>query len=504
MILVLHYNSDLVILSSFFCLIFIILYSTPIELNKNNFALDRLFSSWKDLPIKNIKQIVDNKDLNCKDYNNSFNIIDYRWAYNNETNLHCINKENNCLEVESKIIHANYWKKVSLCGEFDDKYQNYFSIVKTEYNSTCPQQYPHNCGIFDTLNNSLCVTSKLECPLNYLSLVSRYNDFILKPEYTNNYKYNDEKIYTSFKVLDSQPCFNKEELENNESLMYSGNKTNIITNTITNGNTSQSIITYSLNKCISHVISNNNTIYYDNRYNILDSYSKRDFYEYNNILNELFYLPNYPNIKDKSIQFYAGVYVGWNKVCEFENILDVYESYNIFIQIYNDYQNYFLNLTVLGLVIFIGVLLIDKYYVCMNSNINKGINSNYFNCDEGNEDVVVFDDGYFSNFNIESFQIFRLTFYYLIIACIASSIISLSKSLIDLLIKTNIKRFFELVNENNCSDDVTNSSLEIVAKTLLTHYQKINFIITFSYIILAATAFVCFNIYIFKFKYKSY
>ena len=130
--------------------------------------------------------------------------------------------DNNCSNIitnqdSEDIINARFWKKVGLCAEFSD-YKNYFSISKASFNSSCPNNNPYNCGIVDTLNNSLCVDNVAKCPINYFSLVSRYNNLILKPEYTNSY--DEGKIFTSFKVLDSKPCLNGDEIEGNELTTY--------------------------------------------------------------------------------------------------------------------------------------------------------------------------------------------------------------------------------------------------------------------------------------------
>ena len=481
-----HYNFDFVLLlCSLFTLV--IIFTSPNKLYKDMFPIERLSNSWSRSPLDSIFHInSSNITNNCSSMNvNSTELINFDWQHTDGCDCSNINHKHNneityphqnnfniedvykslcdskqlalgCKNInKSKLMNAKIWKKVKLCyttHSSSSKYTNYFSFHKVGYKQDCPITHPTKCGMFDTLNNTMCLKLNEKCPINYLAFKSRFNEIILKPDFFNN---NNEygTIYSDIAILDGLPCINFKEAENNDINQY-----------ILSVNKKRS-------KCITYVQNQKNNdnhknkqnkIYHDTRFTQIDEYPKQQFYEENDILNYIYHLPNYPVIRNKSIKFFAGVYIGWdNSKCGDNlnlNMLDKINDIKLFI-IKSVYTRKVIILVIIFICLtYIGGISLYKY--------NK-----------------ISDLGSIINTENKYILIVVYSLYFMLNLVLWYFISKISK----FCLKSNVNSFMELVRNNTCSDDVTNMLLTEFANKYFHFLDKIYMIMYLSYISLGTS-----------------
>ena len=125
--------------------------------------------------------------------------------------------------------HARSRTKVFYRTEIDRINGHYFCYEHKSYkellyngqiikdNEQCPENYPQNCGIIDTLAQHLCIKNEENCPLYDVGIIGT-DEPINKEHYIynnkadiyyNDYKYKnvDKKIIGKIILNDGQPCY---------------------------------------------------------------------------------------------------------------------------------------------------------------------------------------------------------------------------------------------------------------------------------------------------------
>ena len=168
-----------------------------------------------------------------KNFNYIFDIYNSSPLFNFETNTNCGNKEELIFHEWGGIeeINTEYSNK-KIVDKTDIKKINgvYFCYEKKTYKDllyngqiikngkSCPNAYPKNCGIIDTLLQELFIKNNEYCPLydigideNYNLISSIYNYDSHTKIYYNNNSFRGSKIIGKLILNDGQPCYNSNE-----------------------------------------------------------------------------------------------------------------------------------------------------------------------------------------------------------------------------------------------------------------------------------------------------
>ena len=369
------------------------------------------------------------------------------------------NKLNQCSDIpEIKGFHMKKWKGSFLCGS-SIKPKNYFELNITPKNEKCSQRYK-KCGIIDTLDNYLCVPENEICPLNKINFMSGLESVRID---TSN-KNLEGKIYTSFKIAENRLCLNNNQRffsENNYRLIK---KISYLTDDLG--------VDLNLNGCSTYITDSAGKYHYANiNYEIIDSEKKSSFYKKDdNIIDVLGKIPGYANGDINNINsdmfLFASVYPGWKTQCdkkEFKNYLKSNREKEILLILEKTNENdiYFIIYSIISIILFsIGVGYI-KY------TIHIGTYNKYEYSLTSSAIISIFYLGilfsnisllYFSDFNLDHIKNAKLS--------------------------TN---FFELITNNNCSDDITNSQLKYVAKQFFSFANKYFNVKVLSFLVVVIT-----------------
>ena len=257
-----------------------------------------------------------------------------------------LSKETNISKIYGKYF---YYEKYQIYQEL----LNNGNIIKN--NEQCKDGY-QNCGIIDTLNQSLCLPTNIECPLNDIEIISDNNS--TKNDYFNlGYNY----VYGS----------------NNMIFFYTNKqKTNpIIGRIILNGNQPcANPVEYCWEKLESYEKEETSSCINDYKGNLYDdTYSQFGDISYNilykeNLLSKDYDLFNKKELESRKLYLFKNRFIGIDKEClnksNFNNMsdLDFPVSNIIFIPIFSGVMN----------LIFIFIILItDLYLKKYNDEKNK-------------------------------------------------------------------------------------------------------------------------------------
>ena len=237
---------------------------------------------------------------------------------NRITKNSCSRNQSNsgCEDIDSiDKYDFNIWDSNYFC--VDNNINNYIYYLNNSVGEgeKCPLNFK-KCGILDTLNNILCIEDNLDCPINKLIINNKNsyseNNINFKTLSLNNNKflhYSNEfindKIITNFQLSEGGfPCYNP--------LRY-------------NTAYPQYILLNNFNEfmCIDKFNGN----FYDERYQLIDSISKKTLYTENgNLFNILIEKGGYPKFNfNTNINLYVRNYIGIRKNCVFreENFISI-------------------------------------------------------------------------------------------------------------------------------------------------------------------------------------
>ncbi len=443
-----HYTCDICLLIPFIGILMSVFFSLT-NFKTDILTIEEIFKEWK---IKPIHIIQSSRSKKCEELG-MYNILNYNWPgttsgclcnnNNNDNNNKKILYKNSCNEnqfrqrcinIESvNSYNMNKWKDHFLCGMTTMKnFKNYFDFVRIKENDFCAYK-TKKCGRIDTLNYYLCIPENENCPINDINYISNEDNFFELS--SNNNNVNNGNIYISFILSEEKLCVNHK-LKN---LIYE-NK--------------YQLMNQSLNMIKSCNVFNRNgsKIENDKNYKLFDSYSKKVFYEQNEFFHHIKKLPLYPEIKSK-IGLYGNVYTGWKKDCEKKEFFNFYNNYTeakkeiddiLFID--EKYQFYLFLLTSLLVLIFIFGIYFLKYKLILTT---------------GNKVEVT------------TFSFFITSLFYLFISLICCVLIYFSQLNLNVIKKANLSnKFFDLIANNNCSDERTNFILRYISEEFFSYINK--------------------------------
>lgn len=451
------------------------------QLNNYNYLLSN--SSWPGI-MKGCDCTKTKSFLNLFE-NNNF-IFQRPCRTTNETIIGC----NNIIE-KSKIDY-NVWRGKTLITKLntvlDEKYNyyNYSNILKKNlYNydlKVCIKNYK-KCGILDSLGNVLCVPIQKECPINDIKIIKNidkistnkdnkihYNNILYNFIELNNNNYliftNENvngKIVISLKTSEYNICSNHLEVEQGQSYVLSNYSPHYCTdmlyyfskdNLIANNNTySQKMLDNNKKQSKNYL-----KYKYDYRYNIIDTYSKKNLYMDNNIDKVIQSIPkydtyNYAN-KDSyyskfkysdTIKLYYTNYPGWKVKCLLNDKynLSIFKLLKTKTNLNNNYLGYIKKILSIIMLIFSVIALVVIYITITHYNsIMHGIN-------------------FVSQFSF-------------IVASLLYSIVGFFSLSLNYNLKSNLKQ----VIYNECGDDITNASLNLIFDSIDVRLEKIILIIS--------------------------
>ena len=217
---------------------------------------------------------------------------------------YCLINDFYCQFIEKQNeIPIHKWKNISFCISSQNNSEfNYYNLL-TNYSvnkhNQCGNQYKQ-CGILDTLNNTLCLPPNIECPLNY------FNKNILSNETyktinisDNNYIYfanntnTHHGVISQFKLGENKHCLFPDEYHSFSN-------------------------PYPLDKHPYYGCEKNKDgIYFDTRYTLIDSDNKLSLYKENNIIESMIKLPYYPMkyLHLNTISLFSKPFTGYDKNC---------------------------------------------------------------------------------------------------------------------------------------------------------------------------------------------
>lgn len=401
---------------------------------KDSHILKSLFSSWRNKPIHLVQ---DSYHKSCNQIGMD-DLIIYTWPGNLD-GCSCLNANNEQVIVRGKCtqeqiyakcetipsinpFNIKKWKGHYLCTS-SIKSKSYFELSRIKPDDNCSYKYK-KCGVIDTLGYILCIPENENCPLNSISFKSNIEAQNVRID-TSNTDLNG-KIYTNFRVSEEKPCVNPTEYEFAESSYPLMRKE----------------LSYG---CSTYITSDDGKSYnYNINYDVFDGYSKRLFYEQNNIMEVFAGLPNYPYDKIESkMVLYGGVYTGWKKICEKKELLNYMNSNpdDELNQIINSSYEYNLLLHVyslaLGALFLLGVVLL-KYKM-----------------------IIV--GPYRIEITYPSLLVIIITYSSIIV--VSGILFYIAEVNLDVIKNAKLSNdFFELINNNDCSDSFTNGILKYLTR----------------------------------------
>lgn len=453
----LHILCDIIILIPILGIL-ISLFLLSNTLKDDMFIIKQLFDGWNNKPIQILQESY---KKTCSDIG-MYDLLSYEWPgvnqgcycqinkklYKNSCQVNKIN-QSDCKDIhQNKSISLKKWKGSYFCGS-SIKPKSYFELNIVSKNERCSQKYK-KCGIIDSLNNYLCIPENEMCPLNKIEFMQGMENFRIE---TSN-KNMEGKIFTSFKIAEKQLCLN------NNQRFFSENDY-ILINTSTEFHSLPNLkLDLSLNGCATGVFDTKGNYQYSSpNYEMIDSDKKINFYKKNeDFFQEANHLPNYLELYGEKLQkeniemfLFASVYPGWKNQCdkkEFKNylksnrekeILEIFEKTEV-------NENKFVTFSLLSIAFFLLGIIYLKYSILIGSynkfeysvSASAIISLFYFGILASNAVLL-----YFADFNLEFIKNAKLS--------------------------TN---FFELISNDNCSDDITNASLKHVAKQFFSFANK--------------------------------
>ena len=230
--------------------------------------------------------------------NNHRNRVTRSSCSRNETRAGC----RDINEIES--INFYSWDSNIFCVNYNENNYEYYLKLSVGEGEKCPNGFKQ-CGILDTLKNIMCINESLPCPINKI-LINNESTYSEDDINFNTIELNDNKylhytnenyngnILSNLKLSEGGfPCYNP--------LRYN----TILPQYILLDNFEDFI-------CIDEFDNS----FYDERYQKLDSITKKQLYEENSLYNSIIRLPNYPEYSLYSdISLYVRNFFGINKHC---------------------------------------------------------------------------------------------------------------------------------------------------------------------------------------------
>lgn len=452
-----HLFTDGLILFSSIGLLLSVFFATN-NLQENNYIINRLNESWKRSPITKIQNT--NNEICVSTFTNKFSISNYLWPGNTK-GCDCINIPSNSFKAlkyrgnfysgkcslnqtlatcenihETSSFPLYKWRNNYFCHRTLD--EGYFGLITVRKGEHCPIYYK-SCGKIDTLDNELCMKEVEDCPINYLKIIEDSNNlrFEISTENTNG------KLLTEFFVTDGDSvCINSKEnlFSEYEYKLFS----------------SKSI--KKRKGCSSFIVNpeTNQKIYNDNKFSLIDSYPKKQFYEHNGlyIVNNL---PRYLDLTNNhSIKLFSANYIGWNKSCMYigeKSILEEFNQLNFYLDKIETNNGRIITISTI-LVLYIGLLIFILKY--------------------RNTEIVDHELTIPNNFLFKFIGIYLV--FIVINICILNLIIE-NKRLIYL--NQSNKSFFDSLFSENCSDNLTNLSLKHFGKEFFENIRRYHYMTTF-------------------------
>lgn len=291
----------------------------------------------------------------------------------------------------------------------------------------------------DTLNNELCVKVVEDCPINFLKIINEENNlqFDISTENT------DGTILTEFHATDGEKvCINTEEnlFSENDYLLFSNQGVK------------------KRKGCQSYVENpeNLNKIYEDDRFMLIDSYPKKQYYEHNG-LYVVDQLPHFlDHTKDHTIKLFTATYIGWDKNCMYigeKSILEEFKQLDIYLKKIEENNNIIITISTF-VILYIGIIIFFWKY--RNSEIID------HELTIPNEFLTKFYAIYIL-FIVLNIYILKLTLH--------------NKNLIYL--NQNNTSFFDSLFNENCSDHLTNISLKHFGKEFFANLRRYHYMTVF-------------------------
>jgi len=475
-----HLGCDFFIL---FCIIIILFsfYLINSSLEDNLFIIKRLNISWEKKPYQYIQSTFTKP---CKELG-MLDLYSFQWpgtlpgclckseSLSTLTKGSCpkdANKECSTIPAYPSNL-LNKWKNNYVCGSTLNS-KTYFQWNKVSPGASCPDRYK-KCGIIDTLWNTLCINQNENCPINSLEFINTADNtgIVLK---VSNDKEEDGKIYSDFKIEETEPCLNPDEISFEEKY-----------NTLLNTNREHN---YTCNSYISTDYAS--AVYSDPNYHMLDDYDQRSFYEQNGLAVEKFEdIGILNNLNNRKVKFLGGLYIGWKRECQKKEIFSFLNKGNGKEEIskalfntksYNLYIDILLISHLLGFLI--GIMLF-KYY---NINMNSG------------------------KLEFSSKGVTYLFLMYFLLAILNGMLIYFSDISLEILKSSKMANdFFEMISIIDCSDDITNNSLRHYKKIFYSNASRYFNVKLFSFFNFLFCMFFLFYIYVTKIQnneggYKRY
>ena len=201
-------------------------------------------------------------------------------------------------------IPYRIWRGSNLCVK---RGPNYLDLKTGKSSNDCGSGYK-SCGIADSLNQVLCYPNNVECPYNFVKVLSPSEQVPKDVKYTvvplgfnsqeGKILFSNEntsgKTLIQFKVDDNTPCLSPD-YRNLEIKPYYLEKT------------------WDMNSCQNEIGGQR----YDNSYTKIDSESYNRLYSDNQILGILLSLPQFQNYNYLSgaTSLYSKNFIGFNKQC---------------------------------------------------------------------------------------------------------------------------------------------------------------------------------------------
>lgn len=454
----LHILCDIILLIPLLGIL-ISLFLLSNTLKDDIFMIKQLFDEWNNKPIQILQESY---KKTCAEIG-MYDLLSYEWPgikqgcycennkklYKNSCQFNNLNIQKECQNIEEKkSIQLKKWKGSYFCGS-SIKPKSYFELNFVGKNERCSLKYK-KCGIIDSLNNYLCVPENEVCPLNKIEFMQGMENVRIE---TSN-KNLEGKIFSSFKIAEKQLCLNNNQrffVENDYALI----------NTLSDFQYSPNLnVEISLNGCTTGVPDSlGNYKYSSPNYEMIDSDAKLNFYKKNeDFYKEANYFPNYLGVyenkllnENSKMYLFASVYPGWKNQCdkkEFKNylksnrereILEIFEKTEMNENKFVLYSMLSMSLFILGIIYFKYSVLIGSYNKFEYSlSASAVVSIFYFGILASNLILL-----YLADFNLDFIKNAKLS--------------------------TN---FFELVANNDCSDEITNASLKHVSKQFFSFANK--------------------------------
>ena len=254
------------------------------------------------------------------------------------------------------------WKGKEFCVETKDRNYTYYSLLlnSVKKNETCQNGFKQ-CGYLDSLNNIVCLLKDDECPINFIKVstsenvpseCTSYNCKTINLDDGSILYYSNEVItgyvVSKFKVSDSNICLNVEEYDSN--------------------NVRYQLDYYSYYGCKTKYDNKK----YDDRYKLLDSGNKYDFYDENGVIGRVIQLREYPlyDLKASTINLYHKPFSGFDLECLLNN---KFKPKNI-----DNFENHTKNSRNLNIsiIVFICINLVLTIYILIIRTLNGNLKDN--------------------------------------------------------------------------------------------------------------------------------